>query len=239
MPHHSQEHVQKVDPCFRRAQVLCHSQVSRDATESVIKQMKGQGMTLLCLCLPRAELSAPPQVFSASILHQSHSKELPEGPVMVVMEQNQRVFCCLNGGRAEPSDKFIFCFLQPVPPKKGQPLLPEPPPPALLFADLGIPPSTCSKDEWPQLERSGTGQGVTFLCSGLRGLGLTLARTGGQTLGAGLLLARAQRERSPWQEGLLCPGPTAASCCCRSRGLTLENRGAGKCCCAVGISSSR
>lgn len=60
---------------------------------------------------------------------------------------------------------FASCSL--FHPKKGQPLLPEPPPPALLFADLGIPPSTCSKDEWPQLERGGTGQGVTFLCSGL------------------------------------------------------------------------
>lgn len=86
-----QERVEKVDPCFGRARALCHSQVSLDATESVIKQMKGQGTSLLCLCLPRAELSAPPQVFRASILHQSHCRQLQGGSVMVLMEQNQRV----------------------------------------------------------------------------------------------------------------------------------------------------
>lgn len=102
---------EEVDPWFGRARVLCHSQVSLDATESVIKQMKGQGTSLLCLCLPRAELSAPPQVFRASILHQSHCRQLREG-------SDGADGAKPTSGGAELSDNFIFCLLLPVMPKK-------------------------------------------------------------------------------------------------------------------------
>lgn len=176
-------HEEKVDPCFRRAHVLCHSQVSLDATETVIKQMKGQGTSLLCLCLPRAELSAAPRVFSASILHQSHSRELQEGSVVVVMEQNQRVFCCLNGGQAEPSDNSIFCLLQPVLPKKraapsSQSLLPLPCS-VLTSAFLlpRVPKRNSPSQSWDRAR-------CDIPCSAPRGLGLTLAKMCGQTPGA-------------------------------------------------------
>lgn len=75
--------------------------------------------------------------------------------------------------------------------KKGQPLLPEPPSPALLLADLCIPPCTCSKEERPQLER---GQGVTFLCSGA-GFGAHPGQNVGAKPWSWAAPCQAQRER--------------------------------------------